>query len=267
MASVDELTKAVTEMVSEIKDMKSEMGRMSETIKSQQDLIDTQKQLLATQGSLMEEMKSKSSQSRVETVIPSGVIPKPEKWPGTAETFEFFKTEFENWIGSVNPKLPELCRKSRQLSDEDLDLDLMSEEEKALGTILRAHMNKGDGPIHLRGIRHQNGYRLWRKVCKYYEGKDFLKYVTWKNTLVSPDFPTKEKQWAVAYYEWIDEMAEYETESGKTIAEEDKYGALFKVLPEQTRRQMALQADKLDTWPKLSNFIETFLQGRPVEPT
>ena len=157
----------------------------------------TEKQTQSPSGFVMQNGATSSSG---ETVISRvdltrlGKSPKP--FEGTAETWEAFKFNFTTYVGTVDPRLPELLDDaSKRTSTIDMTTALTrADRDKAIEfyAVLNGYLKeKTNAHNILKAQKDRNGFEVWRLISAQFEPQGLNKHLDLLSILHNPTFPKK----------------------------------------------------------------------------
>ena len=113
--------------------------------------------------------------------LPTSAVQRPAAWDGKAESWESFRSNFENWVGCLRSKYPELLREAAKASEEDLAFEKYDVGKKNLTVklfiVLKPLVDSGSGRAVVSGTTMQNGVYLWHKLVRDIRPDDKLKEV------------------------------------------------------------------------------------------
>ena len=218
-------------------------------------------------------MQNGATSSSGETVISRvdltrlGKSPKP--FEGTAETWEAFKFNFTTYVGTVDPRLPELLDDaSRRTSAIDMTTALTrADRDKAIEfyAVLNGYLKeKTNAHNILKAQKDRNGFEVWRLISAEFEPQGFNKHLDWLSVLHNPTFPKKEIEFQAAMQDWETEVADFESQTGRTFDEDSKLAVLNKVMPAGIKPFVAMQQTELKTYQQLRSYVVRYLQSKKM---
>ena len=175
----------------------SQLGEAKDVILQQQAELQALKAAQSSGAGLASSSASGSAKKATTTEeenfeLPSSAVQRPAAWDGKAESWESFRSNFENWVGCLHSKYPELLREAAKAPEEDLAFDKYDAGKKNLTVklfiVLKPLVDSGSGRAVVSGTTMQNGFYLWHKLVRDIRPDDKLKEVKWRKALQNPEF-------------------------------------------------------------------------------
>ena len=82
--------------------------------------------------------------------------------------------------------------------------------------------------------------------------------------LQNPTFPKKEVEFQAAMQDWEAEVADFESQTGRTFDEDSKLAVLNKVMPSGIKNFVAMQPTELKTHQQLRSYVVKYLQSKKL---
>ena len=193
----------------------------------------------------------------------------PKQFEGTAESWESFKFNFTTYIGTVDPRLPELLDDAARRPDPiDMSTALtQTDRNKAIEfyAVLNGYLKeKTNAHNILRSQKDRNGFEVWRLISAEFEPQGFNKHLDWLSVLQNPTFPKKEVEFQAAMQDWEAEVADFESQTGRTFDEDSKLAVMNKVMPSGIKPFVAMQPTELKTYQQLRSYVVKYLQSKKL---
>ena len=138
----------------------------------------------------------------------------PKQFDGTAESWESIRFNFTTYVGTVDPRLPELLDDAaRRLDPIDMSTSLtQTDRNKAIEfyAVLNGYLKeKTNAHNILKAQKDRNGFEVWRLISAEFEPQGFNKHLDWLSVLQNPTFPQKEIEFQAAMQGWETEVADF----------------------------------------------------------
>ncbi len=82
--------------------------------------------------------------------------------------------------------------------------------------------------------------------------------------LQNPTFPKKDVEFQAAMQDWEAEVADFESQTGRTFDEDSKPAVLNKVMPSGIKPFVAMQPTELKTYQQLRSYVVKYLQSKKL---
>ena len=198
---------------------------------------------------------------------------KPPKPLKNQDDWERFVWQLETYAALVDSSFPGHLEEARREGD-DADETVESEEYRQLSVKLFGMLVSLVSLVSecapalkiARGIRHQDGFLLWRQLWREFHPEQANRGLIWRRALLSPKFPSKEGEFSAALQEWESDLAKYEAEFGveKAISDEDKRALLMVESPSALKQHLAMTAGKLTKYEDVRGLVVSYLQAKRV---
>ena len=167
----------------------SQLGEAKEVILLQQKELQELKSAGGTSSSSAPKAKVLVTEEE-NFELPTSAVQRPSAWDGKPESWETFRSNFENWVGCLRSRYPELLREEAKAPEEDLAFETYDVGKKNLTVklfiVLKPLVDSGSGRAVVSGTTMQNGFYLWHKLVRDIRPDDKLKEVKWREALQNP---------------------------------------------------------------------------------
>ena len=156
---------------------------------------------------------------------------------------------FEGYAGAAIPRLQKLMDDAAKAAAPIPNATIMDENDRAVSTQLYWMMLmicKGTALNIVFFAGDSEGLPAWRQLSEKYEPKMRTRFAGQLMSILSSSFQGDTAEWITV---WEREIATYERDSGKTLDDEIKVGAVLLKLPEsQKKTNLLMRVDKLKKW-------------------
>ena len=104
----------------------------------------------------------------------------------------------------------------------------------------------------LKAQKDRNGFEVWRLISAEFKPPGFNKHLDWLSVLQNSTFPKKEVEFQAALQDWETEIADFESQTGRTFDEDSKLAVLNKVMPSGIKPFVAMQPTELKSYEPTS---------------
>ena len=127
---------------------------------------------------------------RLKPLVDVKLVQNVDDFNGEDDKWATFAFEFENAVTNIG--MDELLRLATTVGEDSLDANVLDEEKqklaKALYILLSAKVKGGKARGILRGSPRGNGFIVWRRLKREYEGDEGIRHTAMLTGLITPNW-------------------------------------------------------------------------------